>query len=214
MNGMIACVATLLLGIDVGYQSSPDGGAEYIIQIEPGTLESLRPGEQMESVIPPDARDIHPRKIRVVIDTKQLPKLVPAKPADAPVAVPAGTPSPAAAPAPRSVFGPFQAYRPGTKDVRSPLPQPSILPNNPSIRPIAEQPAGYVEPLAGGAKHESQSPADTSASQESGKPWLLLWAIVLGMSASLVGNAYLGWICWEARAHCRQLIGHAAPGGS
>ena len=79
MSSILACVATVLVGIDVGYQPLPHGGAEYIVQIEPGTLESLKPGEDLESYLPPEARDVHPQRIRVVISAQKPPKELPPK---------------------------------------------------------------------------------------------------------------------------------------
>jgi hypothetical protein len=38
-------IAAAALGIDVGWQPLPEGGMEYIIQIAPQTLETLKAGE-------------------------------------------------------------------------------------------------------------------------------------------------------------------------
>ena len=42
MNATLLLVAATLFGVDVGWQKREDGGYEYIIQIEPEMLESLK----------------------------------------------------------------------------------------------------------------------------------------------------------------------------
>jgi hypothetical protein len=56
------------LGVDVGWQPVPGGGYEYIIQIEPEMLESLREGQEIESDIPHFLRDVRSYRIRVGTD--------------------------------------------------------------------------------------------------------------------------------------------------
>jgi hypothetical protein len=194
MSGIATCLAALLLGIDIGYQPSPQGGAEYIIQIEPGTLQALNPGEEMESCIPAEARDIHPRRIRVVIGNQKLPKEIPVKAAGGGVA---GREGPAAlTPAGRTApAGPAFDLLHGVPGSKAGQISPAPFPPDPNAKP-----AVYLEPSGGGSKAEPQpAAAGPTATHEAEKPWLPFWGLLLGLGASLAGNVYLGWVFWDAR---------------
>ena len=77
MGTIMVCLAAAMLGVDVGWQRLPDGGMEYIIQIEPQTLEALRAGEAIRSDVPAEAGDI--RSYRIEVGSKK--KLTRDKPA-------------------------------------------------------------------------------------------------------------------------------------
>ena len=80
MTAIAFFAAASLLGIDVGWQPTPDGGVEYIIQIPPQAIESLRAGEAIESDVPPEVlREM--RTFRIVVGNKTLPRTLPAHPA-------------------------------------------------------------------------------------------------------------------------------------
>lgn len=72
------------VGVDVGWQPLVGGGFEYIIQIEPETLESLKAGQDITSYIPPDLRGV--RQYRITVGRGPVPRL------GNPPAVPAETP--------------------------------------------------------------------------------------------------------------------------
>ena len=72
MAGSLVCLVTLTLGMDAGWRQLPDGGMEYIIQIEPHVLEALRGGEEIESDIPPALRGV--RRYRIRVGTDELPR--------------------------------------------------------------------------------------------------------------------------------------------
>lgn len=205
MNIILAGLAMVAVGIDVGYQPLPKGGAEYIIQIEPHTLESLQPGEEMESYLPPEAREVRPERIRVVIGKNKLPKELPPKLA---------IPSPTAQTAQRPVVSPFgrglQSYM-TAKNTQGPLLAPGPLNPDPASRPIPERQAGFIEstPKSEGAA----ATGGTAANADKEKPWLPLMAAMVVLCASLAGNAYLGWIFWDTRGRYQALlIRDARPG--
>jgi hypothetical protein len=75
-------VATAVVGIDVGWQRLPEGGMQYIIQLDPHTLESLRGGEAIESDIPPSAGEV--RSYRIIVGKERLPRETPPAPAPTP----------------------------------------------------------------------------------------------------------------------------------
>jgi hypothetical protein len=75
MNTLCFCIATALLGIDVGWQRMPEGGMEYIIQLDAQTMESLRMGRAVQSDIPPAAGPV--RSYRIIVGSKPLPHEAP-----------------------------------------------------------------------------------------------------------------------------------------
>jgi len=79
MLGELACVAALALGIDVGWQPLSEGGVEYLIQIEPDLLDSLRPGEAIGSDVPPRLVG-QIRAYRITVGTEELPRELPPEP--------------------------------------------------------------------------------------------------------------------------------------
>ena len=78
MNTLMICVAAATLGIEVGWQRLPEGGTEYIIQLDPQTLETLRSGKPLHSDIPPAAGEV--RSYRIIMGTQKLPRETPDKP--------------------------------------------------------------------------------------------------------------------------------------
>jgi hypothetical protein len=78
MCALVICVAAATLGIDVGWERLPDGGMEYIIQLDPQTLESLRTGQAIQSDIPPSAGEV--RSYRIMVGGKKLPRETPPTP--------------------------------------------------------------------------------------------------------------------------------------
>ena len=192
MSGIAICLASLVLGIDVGWQPLPGGGMEYIIQIEPGTLDALRPGEAIESQIPPEVRDV--RAYRIVVGNQKLPTKLPEKKKE-----------PAVGPSLGKLWEPPSKTASGGKSSA-----PFTLPMNPESKPL-ERPAGFNEPLGDTSHAAAKLPTDASPSIQPPKPWLLLWAIILGLCASVTGNVYLGWIFWELRRRCRTMAGLETP---
>jgi hypothetical protein len=198
MSGIALCLATIALGINVGWKNIEGGGMVYTIQIEPGTLESLRAGEAIESRIPPEVRDV--RAYRIVIGKGQLAQELPKNSTETVTS---------SAPPFTGALGlqtrpPFPA--PASKIANSPAP-PSTLPPNEASKPLAERSAAYAEPIAGTARSETNSaqPVATESS-EPPKPWMLLWAIGLGLCASVTGNIFLAWIFVDARNRCRAMV--------
>jgi hypothetical protein len=77
MHGAALCLVTAVVGVDVGWQPLPDGGMEYIIQIEPHVLEMVGRGEEIVSDIPPALPGVDGRRIsvRVTAGTETLPRV-------------------------------------------------------------------------------------------------------------------------------------------
>lgn len=77
MCGNIVCLAAALLGVDARWPPLPDGGLQYVIQIEPQVLERLESGaiEAVRSHVPPYLSDV--RAYQIAIGTQKLAKNVP-----------------------------------------------------------------------------------------------------------------------------------------
>jgi hypothetical protein len=67
-------LATLAVGIDTGYEPTAEGGLEYIIQIPPHVLETLKPGEAITSEIPADLQGV--QRYRIQVGTDRLPRIL------------------------------------------------------------------------------------------------------------------------------------------
>lgn len=67
-----AMAAATTIGVDVGWQPAPEGGLEYIIQIEPETLDQLRSGQEVVVGIRPELRDV--RRYRIIVGDGPLPR--------------------------------------------------------------------------------------------------------------------------------------------
>ncbi|HVU90022.1 MAG TPA: hypothetical protein VHD36_22005, partial [Pirellulales bacterium] len=133
MNGVLALVAAATLGIDVGWQPLDDGGLEYIIQLEPQTLDSLRDGQDLSSQLPPSLQGV--RTYRITVGNGPLPhegEPPPATPNPAAVAK-----VPATGPVPQTTY-------------QVPPPPAAEVPSNPNFAPSgATAPNGMTGPTPG-----------------------------------------------------------------
>ncbi len=208
MGGNLACIAAVLLGVDVGWQPLPDGGVEYLIQIEPHMLETLKSGEPIASDIPTKLKDV--RAYRITVGTNELPRALPPElpAAELPVLNPpkkdeVGSPKPSGPPSEigePDLSGPMAAPPPAIQPDLHSFSAPGTLSPAPNSQPITGQPAVLIkaveveEAVAKGA--EPKPPLGTETSDPPGgeprsKPWLLT---LFGLFASLGGNVYLLWI--------------------
>jgi hypothetical protein len=73
MYGQVLCLAVSVLGVDVGWQSLPDGGVQYLIQIRPSLVEAMQSGQALESEVPPQLRS-EIRSYRITVGSKRLPQ--------------------------------------------------------------------------------------------------------------------------------------------
>jgi len=196
MCGTMICVAVVMLGIDVGWQRLPDGGLEYIIQIQPHILETLKAGSPIASDIPPHLRDV--RSYRIVVGTaslprESLPETATRRHTDPFSLSPGGLTGKPATSASPSDSGPGHI--------------PGKLFSDPTVKPLKERQATYVEGTGGGKEtKKTESDAEKSSDAESSKPWLPLTLALAGLFGSLGGNLYLGWIHWGTRSRYRALL--------
>jgi hypothetical protein len=192
MSGIIICVAVAALGVDVGWKKLPDGGLEYIIQIEPGVLQSLRPGEEITSEVLPERRDI--RAYRIQVGNEKLTRdPLPEAPNERSAGRPQLGPS---------AWGIGSNVRPSYS-----LKPPEALPANLAGKPLAEKQAGYVEGSAQATTAGASGPSNEPASSEQpARPWLPLSLASVALFTSLGANVYLGWLFHDARSRYRRLL--------
>lgn len=148
MNAVLLMAATTLVGIDVGYQPLPEGGVEYIIQIEPQLLDRLAKGEDLESAVPPE---LDVRRYRITVGNAILPRELP-------------TSSPAR---PSTGFDPPK--RPSLSEPARPLDK-SPLDSRPIERTTtldSSNPLGGARPLEDNPPREENRPLDGSIAGES-----------------------------------------------
>ena len=72
MAGTWILAVAVVCGVDYGWQPHEDGGLEYIIQIEPWSLEALHQGSPIVSQIPPELRGI--QQFRIQVGRQPLPQ--------------------------------------------------------------------------------------------------------------------------------------------
>ncbi len=175
MNVLLISIAVATLGVDYGWKRLPDGGSEYIIQLNQQTLDALRDGQPIQSDVMPEAGKV--RSFRIVVGDEKLSR---DKPLDKPTSQTAVLDPPRLAPNPllpntavKPLAGRQTTYTQPEKNTTKDKPKPPSTPKT-----VAEQPA---------------------------KPWLPFTLTLFGLFASLGANAYLGWISWGYRQRCRNV---------
>jgi hypothetical protein len=71
MTGLLVCLWAAAMGIEYGWQPVAGGGIEYIIQIEPALLESLKSGRDVFSDLPSSVSNV--RRYRITVGNERLP---------------------------------------------------------------------------------------------------------------------------------------------
>lgn len=105
MAGTWILAVAVVCGVDYGWQPHEDGGLEYIIQIEPWSLQALHQGSPIVSQIPPELHGVRQFRIQVgrqplpqdggTFDSPDLPLAAPTDPDAAPGRFPDGGSFPA-----------------------------------------------------------------------------------------------------------------------
>jgi hypothetical protein len=89
MCGILLCLSVAVTGVDYGWQPVAGGGIEYIIQIEPQLLDSMKAGHDVFSDLPASVRAV--RSYRITVGSGRLPHHGEPPPESA--VVPAGGPA-------------------------------------------------------------------------------------------------------------------------
>lgn len=221
MGAMVLFVAAVGLGIDTGWQPLPEGGLEYIIQIEPPMLESLKAGEEVASDIPPDLRGI--RSYRIKVGTGELPRKAAPEPAadrgQSPLEPPPTQSTPGQGPVP------FLPPRASVSDASASSQPPKFADNqfssvsenvpqtlkpDPYSKPLSEQQAGFIDQIdqhgTVPTPHAKQAGVESPSDRKPGKPWLPFTLALAGLFGSVGGMLYFGCIAWDYRRRYRTLL--------
>ncbi len=158
MNALLVVVATVAMGIEVGWEPLPGGGHEYTIQIEPQLLEVLEKGEDEVFSEVPAGIDV--RRYRILVGTGKLRRdSGPLEPTatDPPRAASSGTREPASRLTQPNAGAPPDAAANPPEDRRAPEPK------DPFGAPPTEQPADPLDdiPPATASDPNSQPPPAT-----------------------------------------------------
>ena len=207
MFAQVLCFCAAVVGIDVGWQPLQEGGMEYVIQIDPQSLEALKAGEPIQSDIPPDAGDV--RSFRFYLGTEKPRRINP--PAKSIQSPPVNAAEGARMPAsnvPEIQDG--SAVKLPNQQAATPVqstPFPRTLIPDPAVKPLTARSAAFNEPADGIAKSEATSQNKSEGKKEEpAKPWMPLVLVSLGLFASLGGNAYLAWIFADLRRRYRATL--------
>jgi len=160
MSGTLVGLVAVILGIDAGWQPTPNGGLEYIIQIEPEMLDRLRAGQEIQSDIPPELRSVE--SYRIIVGKNKLPrKGLPSKSATAPKPTAEENPAPVKKPPPEQE----------TKAVPKPTADQTRMPGQEPARLVPENLAApslssAFPPLVDPPNQNTPSPSDAFGNQD------------------------------------------------
>lgn len=187
MGTTLLCAAVVLVGVKFSTQPLPGGGIEYVIQIEPLALESLRAGSDIRSDIPPTLGDLRSFRITTRTDPAlagqpppdlsaggQQKAVAPALPTDR-AASPGQQPGSAVArgtmfpPTPQGL-PPLPRVDLGGQALASPDPRkkpqeprsasPSLFPSPTDVKPLGEQKAAFLDSGKGLPSAAATPPAE------------------------------------------------------
>ncbi|HBO43200.1 MAG TPA: hypothetical protein DD670_04555 [Planctomycetaceae bacterium] len=159
MFGTALCIATVVLGIEVGWEPDADGDLEYIVRIEPELAAPLLEGKPVRFSVLPEHRGV--RHFRVEVGAGKPPREGTLPP---PPSAPAQPSETAAKVAPNSL-GPEFSAPPSTSS------WPKFEPDKPAAPPLVEpKPATSIEPAEPGAEPDLPRATPTPESVEVDKP--------------------------------------------
>jgi len=186
MQSVLLLWAAVAITTDVGWRPLPDGGMEYIIQIEPHMLEMLQGGKDLISDIPPNVRGA--QSWRITVGTKELPREGSLEPE-----------------LPRSSQVPQTLHPPD--DVKR---VPDFGEQAATFVELEEEPAPQ-NPETASPPGVQDAPSEEKT--EPPKPWLPLTLALLALSGSLGGMGFFGWIAWDYRGRYKALLEQMAGDG-
>lgn len=222
----VLCLCTAVVGIDVGWQPLDEGGTEYIIQLDPQSLEALKAGVPIESDILPGAGDV--RSFKFYLGDEKPRRIASTKPAQTRQAnaayserTPQSNPFDSADGSAGKLPNQQSLELPGRQAGRLPSQQTAAMPDRPETesqkdplpRALGPDPtakaltaqAGFNEPANSARSEPAAQPRSQANREEAGKPWMPLVLVSLALFASLGGNAYLGWLFADLRGRYKKL---------
>jgi hypothetical protein len=201
MTPTLTCLALAVVGVDLGYRPTTNGRVEFIIQISPSMLQTLRPGDPIELDADAGAQTARPSHFVITTGNGPLPHELPPNasvpPATAPIV--AATPVlPTGATVPT-----LQDGTPSNNLQRYGGP-PSPSAAHPGPLEHLNQ-GGLLSPTnsASGRYPELGQVGANSNPSQLDHPWLGMVLLVIFLAA---GNGYLGWLFWDVRQRYLGLV--------
>jgi hypothetical protein len=231
MTSVAILTAVAALGVHWGWQPVAGGGIEYIIRIDPYSIDSLKDGHDVFSNLPPTLPEI--RSYRITVSDQPVPHEGEPPPARS-MSVSAAKP-PGDATGKPSLAGDAPQTRPGGSRLFPPpkaasstgpaIVQPNHSGRDPWVKPAAaSEPAAVIQhPAAASHALSAEKPAASTAvapsaserapTSEQGKPWLALAGALVVLFASLAANVWLVWTALEFRAKYLAQVAKLKPAG-
>lgn len=204
MSPTLTCLALALVGVDLGYRHAPDGGTEFIVHVNPATLQALQPGQLSEIYVPRAAWEKRPTHLSITPGNERLPGEVPDAASLPPAALPIGPAASVLSATATSPTTPF--YVPPGRDPGSSRP-PSASPKSSTApvwsRLLPSNSASSRAASSGADKWLAPLGANGGNSAQPERPWLGMCLLVIALLAS---NVYVGWLFWDARQRYRGLL--------
>jgi hypothetical protein len=211
MCGTVLCVAAVALGIDVGWQPLPDGGMEYVIQLEPQTVDLLRSGVEIPSDIPAYLKDL--RRLRITVGNAALARKIPAEAVSGPA-----FPTSPGGPFPRlslkqrashlfldALFPPYHPV-----SVRPPEVRTEVRPRSGNAGRGTEGGGGGTEDAGRGTGLRQKPAGERPLAEQPPVSWTLTVGALIGAVAAAI---FLAWIAWEYRIRYRRLLAQFLESG-
>lgn len=220
MHAVLPLLAAAALGIDVGWEPLPDGGFEYIIQIEPQTLDSMKNGAAITSQLPRAVSGM--RGYRVTVGNAALPHQGEAPPTEQANTEPALS-GPAFGIPPGDASPPRAAAAATQGNV---APQPELAPE-PNASNITRHTAGFlgkgmmqtsvtappkttdqepVQPAVANVPVAALKTIANATDKNDSFPLTPLVGTMLALCASVAANVFLGWNTVSLRSRYRALV--------
>jgi hypothetical protein len=164
MFGSVLCLATAVLGVDIGWQPNAQGELEYVVQLSPEMAEGLFAGRPVEFGLPPEHQGV--RHFRIQVGKG----VVPREGSLAPPAAPrVETAAKAALPTASNQKAP---EKPPEKPPQTPLEKPPAAEKNPAA-PAGQTVAGQATGVKLPGLPGSETPRSQSASTAETPPNVL-----------------------------------------
>ena len=159
----------LMLLTDYGWQKTTDGGVEYIVQIEPELVDSLRRGEEIVSVIPPNLGKV--TRLRIRVGSGPVPKddalLIQGR-AETPAAESPDSAAPADSAPPVAAFSPPSAPPAAAAEAPTFEPPPLISPPNHSGADAGASGSRFEAPRKNSKDRPKPIPRTPASSHDAG----------------------------------------------
>lgn len=202
MPAAIWLVTLAAWGVEVGWQPLSEGGVEYIIQLEPYSLQSLSEGQAFVSDVP---RSLDVRTFRIVVGEAPLPREMPA------------APEPTYNESESVIEGPELADQaPRIDDAGQ-----AVDYDDASQHVLVARPPEEPSPIESPSAYEAESVAEveTTATSSTDAPLQFAnllsgqtlpagWAtgLVAVLFLSIGANLFLAWIAWSERSRFRTML--------